>query len=370
MQGLKEMNMTEWAGAFSPFVSSLPFMLVLLGFIMINAMYLQYMERKVLAHMQSRLGPMRTGWHGLLQPIADAVKFILKEDIIPARADRWVFRIAPLILLIMAFGAIVAIPFGTQTDLFGLLPVKIPLWAANLNIGLLYILALASVGTYGVIMAGWASNNKYSLMGGLRSAAQMISYEIPMAFAIITVALMAGSLNLLEIVKAQENGWFLFTPIGPVAFFIYLVSGVAETNRLPFDLPEAESELVAGYFTEYSGIRFGLFYMAEYINMMIVSFLASIMFLGGWLPIQILPNTAVGSFAPVALLNKGMAAIPAVFWLLAKVYFFIFFFMWLRATLPRYRYDQLMAVSWKIFLPLSLATVLAAAFMKLMGWLD
>lgn len=364
-----EMKLMSWAGSFAPLMSSLPFIIVLFGFIMLNAMYLQYMERKVLAHMQSRLGPMRTGWHGLLQPIADAVKFIMKEDIIPEKADKWVFRIAPLILLVMAFGSLVAIPFGPETDFYGLLPRKVPLWAANLNIGVLYILALASVGTYGVIMAGWASNNKYSLMGGLRSAAQMISYEIPMAFAIITVVLMAGSLNLSEIVLAQQKRWFLFTPIGPVAFFLYLVSGIAETNRVPFDLPEAESELVAGYFTEYSGIRFGLFYMAEYMNMMVVSLLVSIMFLGGWLPIQILPNTAIGAFAPIALLNKGLAAIPPVFWLLGKLYFFIFFYMWLRATLPRYRYDQLMAVSWKIFLPLSLVTLLTAAFMKQSGWL-
>lgn len=367
MQGL--MQSTTWSGL-GPLLSSLPFIIALFAFILANAMYLQYMERKVLAHMQSRLGPMRTGWHGLLQPIADAVKFVFKEDIIPAKADKWVFRIAPLILLVMAFGSLAAIPFGPETDFFGILPRKVPMWAANLNIGVLYILALASVGTYGVIMAGWASNNKYSLMGGFRSAAQMISYEIPMAFAVVTVALMAGTLNLSEIVAAQQNRWFLFAlPVGPVAFFLYLVSGIAETNRVPFDLPEAESELVAGYFTEYSGIRFGLFYMAEYMNMMVVSLLVSIMFLGGWLPLQIFPNTAVGAFAPVKLLNKGLAAIPPTFWLLGKLYFFIFFYMWLRATLPRYRYDQLMAVSWKIFLPISLAVLLLAAFMKHAGWL-
>jgi NADH-quinone oxidoreductase subunit H len=343
---------------------------VLLGFILLNAMYLQYMERKVLAHMQSRLGPMRTGWHGLLQPIADAVKFMLKEDIIPAKADKWIFSIAPVILLVMAFGALVAIPFGPPTDFFGLLSKKVPLWVANLNIGVLYIIALASIGTYGVIMAGWASNNKYSLMGGFRSAAQMISYEIPMAFAIITVVLLAGSLNLTDIVNAQQKKWFIIAlPVGPLAFFLYLIAGIAETNRVPFDLPEAESELVAGYFTEYSGIRFGLFYMAEYMNMMVVSLLVSIMFLGGWLPVQILPNTSIGAFAPIALLNKALAAIPPTLWLLGKLYLFIFFYMWLRATLPRYRYDQLMTISWKVLLPLSIATLLTAAFMKQMGWL-
>jgi NADH-quinone oxidoreductase subunit H len=340
---------------------------LLLGFVMVNAAYLSYMERKVLAHMQARLGPMRTGWHGLLQPIADGIKFMMKEDIVPDKADKWVFRIAPLILLSMAFGAIVVIPFGPSTSFF--LSKKVPLVVSNLNIGLLYILAFASVGTYGVIMAGWASNNKYSLMGGFRSAAQMISYEIPMAFAIITVVLMAGSLNLSEIVQAQEKRWFIAAlPVGPVAFFLYLFAGIAETNRVPFDLPEAESELVAGYFTEYSGIRFALFFMAEYISMMVVSLLVSIMFLGGWLPVQILPHT-LGHIAPIAFINKMLAAIPPTLWLLGKLYFFIFFYMWLRATLPRYRYDQLMALSWKFLLPLSLGTLLVAAGMKQIGWL-
>jgi NADH-quinone oxidoreductase subunit H len=343
--------------------------LVLLAFILANAMYLQLMERKVLAHMQGRLGPMRTGWHGILQPIADAVKFMMKEDIIPAKADKWVFSIAPLILLVMAFGSMVTIPFGPPTDFFGLLSHKVPLWVSNLNVGVLYVLAFSSVGTYGVIMAGWASNNKYSLMGGFRSAAQMISYEIPMAFAILTVVLMAGSLNLTDIVNAQANRWFIVAlPVGPVAFYLYLMAGIAETNRVPFDLPEAESELVAGYFTEYSGIRFGIFYMAEYMNMIVVSLLVSIMFLGGWLPVQIFPQT-LGHLAHIAFINRMLAAIPPTLWLLGKLYFFIFFYMWLRATLPRYRYDQLMAISWKVLLPVSLGTLLVAAGMKQMGWL-
>jgi NADH-quinone oxidoreductase subunit H len=342
---------------------------VLLVFILVNAIYLQYVERKVLGHMQARLGPMRAGYHGLLQPIADAVKLLLKEDIIPTKADKWVFRIAPLIAVCMAFGAMVVIPFGPRTDFYGLISKPVPLWVSNLNIGVLFILAFASVGTYGVIMAGWASNNKYSLMGGFRSAAQMISYEIPMAFAIITVVLMAGSLNLSDIVNAQTKRWFIVAlPVGPVAFFLYLFSGIAETNRVPFDLPEAESELVAGFFTEYSGIRYSLFFMAEYINMMVVSLLVSVMFLGGWLPVQILPQT-LGHLAPIAFLNKMLAAIPSMFWLFGKLYFFIFFYIWLRATLPRYRYDQLMNLSWKFLLPLSLGTLLVAAGMKQMGWL-
>ncbi len=339
--------------------------LAMVAFILANAMYLQLMERKVLAHMQGRLGPMRTGWHGILQPVADAVKFIMKEDIIPAKADKWIFSIAPIIMLITAFGAFVAIPFGPSVKILGH---EIPLWVANLNIGVLYILALSSIGTYGVIMAGWASNNKYSLMGGFRSAAQMISYEIPMSFAIVTVALMAGSLNLSEIVNAQQKQWFIAAlPVGPVAFFLYLISAVAETNRVPFDLPEAESELVAGYFTEYSGIRFGIFFMAEYINMMVVSLLMSIMFLGGWLPVQIFPQW-LGGITSINWFNGVLRSIPPTIWLLAKLYFFIFFYMWIRATLPRYRYDQLMALSWKFLLPLSLGTLLVAAFMKQAGW--
>lgn len=342
---------------------------VLLVFILVNAVYLQLMERKVLGHMQSRLGPMRAGWHGLLQPIADAVKFLMKEDIIPAKADKWVFCIAPLIVLSMAFGSMVVIPFGPYTDFYGLLSKKVPLVVSNLNIGVLYILAFSSVGAYGVIMAGWSSNNKYSLMGGFRSAAQMISYEIPMAFAIITVVLMAGSLNLTDIVNAQTQRWFIVAlPVGPMAFILYLISGIAETNRVPFDLPEAESELVAGFSTEYSGIRFGMFFMAEYMNMLVVSLLVSIMFLGGWLPVQILPQT-LGHVAPIAFINKMLAAIPPMIWLFAKLYFFIFVYMWLKSTLPRYRYDQLMSVSWKFLLPMSLATLLVAAGMKQMGWL-
>jgi NADH-quinone oxidoreductase subunit H len=341
---------------------------VLLGFILLNAVYLQYIERKLWADMQDRLGPMRAGWHGMLQPIADSVKFLMKEDIIPTKADKPVFSIAPLILLTMSFASMVVIPFGPPTDFFGLLSHKVPLWVSNLNVGVLFILAFASVGTYGVIMAGWASNNKYSLMGGFRSAAQMISYEVPMAFAVITVVLLAGSLNLTDIVNAQQKKWFIITPVGPLAFFLYFIAGLAETNRTPFDLPEAESEIVAGYCTEYSGIRFGLFFMAEYMNMLIVSLLTAILFLGGWLPVQILPGT-LGHIGIIAGINKMLAAIPPTFWLFVKVYFFIFVFAWIRATLPRYRYDQLMSLSWKFLLPLSIATMLAAAFLKQRGWM-
>ncbi|OGW36411.1 MAG: hypothetical protein A2010_07825 [Nitrospirae bacterium GWD2_57_9] len=338
---------------------------VLLSFILANAMYLQYVERKIWARMQARLGPMQAGPQGIFQPIADTLKFLLKEDIIPAKADKMVFVVAPILALMMAFGAFVALPFGPDTVLFGN---KVHLWVTNLNIGVIYILALASVGTYGVILGGWASNNKYSLMGGFRSAAQMISYEIPMAFAIVTVVLMAGSLNLSDIVNAQAGKWYLFTPVGPVLFFLYVIAGFAETNRTPFDLPEAESELVAGFMTEYSGIRFGFFFMAEFMNMLIVSLLVSIMFLGGWLPLQILPQT-LGGITSIHWFNKVLAGIPPTLWLLAKMYFFFFVFSWVRATLPRYRYDQLMDLSWKFLLPLSLATLMIAAFLKQAGWL-
>lgn len=343
---------------------------VLFSFIMLNAAYLSYMERKTLAWMQSRMGPMMAGPRGILQPIADGVKLFFKEDIIPAKADKWVFIIAPLILLVMSLASFVVIPFGPATNFFGILSKEVPLWVANLNIGVLYVLALASIGTYGVIMAGWASNNKYSLLGGFRSAAQMISYEIPMAFAIVTVVLMAGSLNLSEIVNAQAGKWFIFTYVGPVVFFLYLISGIAETNRAPFDLPEAESELVAGFFTEYTGMRFAMFFMAEYANMVVVSLLISIMFFGGWLPLQIFPSVSwLGGMAPLSWINTAMRAVPPVLWLLAKVYFFIFCFIWIRATLPRLRYDQLMKFSWKVLLPLSLLTLIATAFLKQAGLL-
>ena len=271
-------------------------------------------------------------------------------------------------MLIMAFGAFVVIPFGRH----GLFRTAVP-YGPALGVepehGVLFILAFASIGTYGVIMAGWASNNKYSLMGGFRSAAQMISYEIPMAFAIVTVVLMAGSLNLTDIVNAQSKQWFIIAlPVGPVAFFLYLFCGHCR------DEPRALRPARGGKRTrgrllhrvQRHPVR--LFFMAEYMNMMVVSLLVSIMFLGGWLPVQILPHT-LGHIAPIAFINRMLAAIPPTLWLLGKLYFFIFFYMWLRATLPRYRYDQLMTLSWKFLLPLSLGTLLVAAGMKQIGWL-
>lgn len=312
---------------------------IVVNFAMINGMYLSYVERKVIGHMQVRLGPMRTGPHGILQPIADGIKLFFKEDIIPANADKPIFFIAPVISLTAALATLAVIPFWEDFII------------ADINIGILYILALSSLGAYGIILAGWASNSKYSFLGGLRSSAQVLSYEIAMGLSLVGVMLLAGSANLLDIVKAQENmpfGMYLF--VQPIGFFVFFMAALAETNRAPFDLPEAESELVAGYFVEYSGMRFALFYAAEYIGMVLMSFLAAICFLGGW---------------------KGpdfwfFSKVPPVILLLIKVYAFIFFYLWIRATLPRYRYDQLMGLGWKLFIPLTLANILITGLVKLL----
>jgi NADH-quinone oxidoreductase subunit H len=308
---------------------------IVVSILMLHISYVVYFERKVIGHMQSRLGPMRVGWHGLLQPIADAIKLFFKEDIMPSNADKPIFYVAPLIGVLAAIGSIAVIPMW---DGFSI---------ANLNIGLLYILALSSVGSYAIILAGWASNSKYSFLGGLRSAAQVISYEIAMGLSLVGVMLMSGSANLTDIVNAQSDYWFIFTQ--PVAFFVFVVAAVAETNRVPFDLPEAETELVAGYATEYSGIRFGLFFMAEYAGMFIMSALVAICFLGGW------DGPDVWLFARV----------PGIVWFIMKVYAFIFFYFWIRATLPRYRYDQLMSLGWKLFIPLALANIIFTGLIKL-----
>jgi NADH-quinone oxidoreductase subunit H len=313
--------------------------IIVISFAMFNGLYLSWVERKTIAHMQVRLGPMRTGFHGLLQPLADGIKLFFKEDIIPSNADKPIFYIAPVISLTAAIGSFAVIPFWE--DFF----------IADINIGILYILALSSLGAYGIILAGWASNSKYSFLGGLRSSAQIISYELSMGLSLVGVMLISGSANLFDIVKAQENmplGMFLV--VQPVGFFVFLMAAVAETNRAPFDLPEAESELVAGYFVEYSGMRFALFYAAEYVGMVLMSFLGAICFLGGW------------NGPDFWLLSK----VPPVIWLLMKVYAFIFFYLWIRATLPRYRYDQLMGLGWKLFLPLTLANILITGLGKLL----
>ncbi|MDH4099761.1 MAG: NADH-quinone oxidoreductase subunit NuoH [Nitrospirota bacterium] len=326
-------------------IYTLAHIVAVLVFVLLNVAYLTLYERKVIAHMQVRVGPMRAGWHGILQPIADGIKLFLKEDIIPAKASKAVFILSPIICLVPALISFVVVPFGGKSEfLSNLLGREVNFYLADLNIGILYILAISSMGVYGIVMAGWASNSKYSLLGGLRSAAQMISYEIAMGLSIITVLMISQSLSLVDIINSQSKLWnVVFIPVGTIAFFIYFVAGVAETNRVPFDLPEAETELVAGFHTEYSGMKFAYFFLAEYANMLVVSAMAATLFFGGW----------SGPF------------LHPVIWFLIKVYAFIFIFLWLRATLPRYRYDQLMRLGWKFFLPLALVNVLATGLMLL-----
>lgn len=309
---------------------------LIVGIVMLHVAYATYFERKVIGHMQVRLGPMRVGPHGLLQPIADGIKLFFKEDIIPANADKPIFFVAPIISLFAALSSLAVIPFFEGFVI------------ANINIGLLFILAMSSLGSYGIIMAGWASNSKYSFLGGLRSSAQVISYEIAMGLSLVGVMMLSGSLNLIDIVKAQEKyplGAFLFPQI--LGFFVFMVAAIAETNRAPFDLPEAESELVAGYFVEYSGMRFALFYAAEYIGMIVMSSIATVCFLGGW---------------------NGPFTIPFIpfGWFLIKVYFLIFFYFWIRATLPRYRYDHLMNLGWKVLIPLTLLNIVITGLIKVL----
>ena len=302
-------------------------------------MALTYAERKVVGHIQVRLGPMRVGWHGVLQPVADVVKLLLKEDVIPDKADRWIFILAPAMAVIPAFVVFSVIPFGPA-----------PYRVTDVSVGLLLILAISSVGVLGIILGGWASNSKYPFMGALRASAQMISYEVPMGLAIISVLLMARSLSLVEIVQYQQEAGWWFVFLQPLAFFIYLCCGYAETNRLPFDLPEAESELTGGFHTEYSGMRFAFFFLAEYINMVSISCLVVVLFFGGWL--RPFPNIGWLSF---------LDFVPAVVWFVLKVFFFLYLYLWVRGTFPRYRFDQLMEVGWKYFLPLTIVNILVTA---------
>jgi NADH-quinone oxidoreductase subunit H len=297
--------------------------------------YLTYVERKAQARIQVRIGPDRAGPWGLLQPIADAVKMIMKEDVIPARADKVVFIIAPALSVIMALFAFACIPIAPAITLFGR---TIDLSVADINVGLLYTLAILSLNVYGIVLGGWASGNKYSFLGGMRSSAQMISYELAMGMAIIGVVLLSNTLNMQEIVLAQAR--IPFAILQPLGFIIFFICMFADTNRAPFDFPEAETELVAGYHTEYSSIKYALFYMAEYINMVTLSFLAVTLFWGGW-------------NGPI---------LPPIVWSFVKVAVFIWLFMWVRATFPRFRYDWLMQLGWKILLPLAILNVLVTAF--------
>ncbi|QHM92356.1 NADH-quinone oxidoreductase subunit NuoH [Acetobacter pasteurianus] len=300
--------------------------------LLIAVAYLTLMERKVMAAMQRRRGPNVNGPFGLLQAFADAIKMIVKETIIPAGANRALFLFAPFLTFSLAMVAWAVIPTGNG------------LAVANINVGILYLLAISSLGVYGILIAGWASNSKYAFLGGLRSAAQMVSYEVSIGLVIVSVLLAVGSLNLNDIVLAQRHVWFCL-PMFPM-FIVFFISALAETNRAPFDLPEGESELVAGFFVEYSSLAFGLFFLGEYANMILMSSMVSILFLGGWLPpLGIAPLTWV----------------PGPLWLIFKILFCLFVFIWVRATFPRYRYDQLMRLGWKVFLPFSLLWMIGTA---------
>ncbi|HXQ50461.1 MAG TPA: NADH-quinone oxidoreductase subunit NuoH [Stellaceae bacterium] len=305
--------------------------------------YLTYAERKVLAAAQLRRGPNVVGWFGLLQPIADGLKLLMKETVIPSGANRVVFVAAPILTFVLSLIAWAVIPFDKGMVI------------ADINVGILYLFAISSLGVYGIIMAGWSSNSKYAFLGALRAAAQMVSYEVSIGFVIVTVLLCVGSLNLSDIVEAQRRVWFCL-PLFPM-FIVFFISGLAETNRSPFDLVEGESELVAGFFVEYSAMPFALFYLGEYANMILMSAMTSILFLGGWLaPFGIQPFTGV------------LAHLWSLAWFAVKMAFVLFCFLWVRATVPRFRYDQLMRLGWKVFLPLSLAwVVLTAGFLVATG---
>jgi NADH-quinone oxidoreductase subunit H len=333
--------------------------LIVIGFtffmLLNSAAVLVYLERKVAAFVQQRYGPYLVGPYGLLQPMADIVKLMFKEELRPKAADALLFYVAPILSATAAFAAFAVVPFGADTDFFGLLDRPIHLAAADVNVGLLVIFAITSMGVYGIVLAGWSSNSKYSLLGGLRSSAQMISYEISYGLSFAAVIMLAGSLSLHTIVDHQAGYWFGVIPkwyifLQPLGFFIFLTAGVAETNRAPFDFPEAEQELVAGYHTEYSSMSFALFFLAEYVNMVTVSAVATDLFLGGW----------HGPFLPEWL---------GWIWFLVKVFALLFFYIWMRWTLPRYRYDQLMEFGWKWLLPAAVINLVVTAFVVAQfGW--
>jgi NADH-quinone oxidoreductase subunit H len=314
-------------------------LVAVLGVTILMVAYATWLERKVIGHMQTRLGPMRTGWHGLLQPIADGLKLFFKEDIIPSQASKVSFLLAPMMILVPALVTVAVIPFGPDVVFKNF---TVPLQITDLNVGILFILAFAGLGVYGIVHAGWSSNSKYSLLGGVRATAQMISYELAAGLTIIAVFMLSETLSLREIVALQQQplwgmidflpNWYVFSQ--PLAFGLFIITGLAEINRTPFDMPEAESELVSGFCTEYSSMKYALFFMAEYANMIVIAAVASTLFLGGWY------GPLPASFGVINLLGKIVA--------------FMFFFIWLRATLPRVRYDQLMQLGWKVLIPLAL----------------
>jgi NADH-quinone oxidoreductase subunit H len=312
-----------------------------------SAAAMVYVERKVAAMLQQRLGPYRVGPRGLLQPLADVIKLMFKEELRPRAADALLFALAPIISATCAFAAFAVVPFGASTTLFGLLDRPLRLQVADVNVAILVVFSIASMSVYGIVLAGWSSNSKYSLLGALRSSAQMISYELSYGFALAGVLLVGNSLSIADLVQAQGGTWLGILPrwfvfVQPVGFLIFMTAGIAETNRAPFDFPEAEQELVAGYHTEYSSMSFAMFFLAEYINMVTVSAIAADLFLGGW----------HGPFLPASL---------GWIWFLVKVGAILFFYVWMRWTLPRYRYDQLMAFGWKVLLPISALNLVATA---------
>jgi NADH-quinone oxidoreductase subunit H len=359
----------------------------IIGVMLLCVMYLVLWERKLIAFMQVRMGPMRVGYHGLLQPIADVLKLLLKEDVVPRAADRWVHLISPIILMIPALACFAVIPFtGTSFEVGAFtVPVlhwEVPAltvtsWVADLNIGLLYFLAISSLGVYGLVLAGWSSNSKYSMLGSLRSAAQMISYEVPLGLSVVAVLMLSGTASLVGIVEAQSEAghwWLFWAPFGVpllwpqfIGLFLYFIAAVAETNRAPFDLPEAETELVAGFHTEYSGMKFAFMFLAEYLNMILAALIVSVLFLGGWLPITFgIPGLSELFVNFLPFLGAGGVAITGFFWLALKVFIVLTVYLWLRATFPRYRYDQLMSLGWKWLIPLGLAHVMVTALLMLL----
>ena len=323
--------------------------LVFLLFYAVVGLFLVYAERKVCAFMQNRVGPNRVGPYGIFQTIADFIKLLMKELITIKNSDKLLFNLAPFIVIIASFMAIAAIPFGKG------------LHAIDFDIGILYVIAVSSLGVVGILLAGWSSNNKYSLIGAMRSGAQIISYELSVGLSLLTIIVLAGTMQFSQIVEGQANGWFIFTGHIPafIAFILFLIASTAETNRGPFDLAEAESELTAGFHTEYSGIKFAFFFLAEYMNMFIVASIAATVFLGGWMPFH------VGGWVG---LNHVMDFIPPLVWYFGKTAFVIFLMMWFKWTFPRLRIDQLLNLEWKYLLPINLVNILVMAFIVLMGW--
>jgi len=318
---------------------------VLLNAVLVSVTFMTLLERKVIAWAQSRLGPMRVGPYGVLQAIADPIKLILKEDITPVKADRMMFTLAPIMSLVPALVVFSVIPFGGD-ELF---------YITDINVGLLFIISVTSIGVYGIILAGWASNSKYPLLASLRASAQLISYEIAVTLTLVSVTLTAGTLSMVGIVEAQQDAGLWFGFVQPVAFVLVLIGGLAETNRAPFDMPEAEQELTGGFHTEYSGMRFALFFLAEYANMIVISAVVTVLFWGGWL--RPFPNVDALAFLDL---------IPSWIWFFGKMFVFLYLFIWIRATLPRYRYDQLMRIGWKVLIPIAIGNIVVTGIAKVL----